>query len=78
MNWDKFLDALDPNELADLQQAFKARGGNAGALSAEEMSWLRSGDKIKAIKSVRDRLNLSLQQAVDLVNKLLRNGPAGG
>jgi ribosomal protein L7/L12 len=71
MNWDKFLDALDPNELSDLQQAFNARGGHAGALNSEELSWIATGDKIKAIKSVRNRLNLSLQQAADLVSVII-------
>jgi hypothetical protein len=74
MNWDKFLEALSNLEREALSAAlnsksaefFEALAGN-DRLTEQERHLRRSNGKIPAIKAVRERTQLGLKEAKDLV-----------
>lgn len=69
MDFDKFLDALSAFELGELKRALKKREGPGAVLTSTEMAQIIKGDIISAIKSVRQRTNLGLVEAKDLVDR---------
>ena len=69
--------SLDVNELFKLQEAIVARLADTThpALTLKEIDALKEGNKIKAIKLVRERVPLSLYDAKKLVDDWIANNP---
>lgn len=70
MNWNKFLDALSQDEQHELEAAIRLRqGGGFAQLDSNEMALVVKGQKMEAIRAVRNRLNVGLIEAKHLVER---------
>ena len=66
MDWNKFVSCLSAEDSLELYKALKAHS-SADQFTSEECEMIIRGNTIGAIKSVKNRLGLSLLEARNLV-----------
>lgn len=72
MDWDKFLDALDFGERDGLRAALQRRSGaTADVLNSQERALALCGNKIGAIRALRDRTHIGLIEAKTIIEQFL-------
>jgi len=62
MNMGKFVMALTFAERRELAEALKER-----MMTHEEVIWATDGDRIRAVKSMRTRLDIGLSEALNIL-----------
>lgn len=72
MDWDKFVEALDESDRTMLREALNYYANlRKFDLDSTEMALAIKGDKLEAIKHIRNRLNLGLIEGKALVEQFL-------
>lgn len=71
MLWDVFIAALSCGERTALQKALDAVK-NEENLNSEELAFIARGNRVDAIRSVRNRLGIPVKDARDLVMRVTR------